>query len=110
MSTKVEQVTATSAGCQDGRRRAAEGLRGATASSEMPRHRPQLGTGRREGVSAVHGEVDRADHHLFALVVEAVTNRAGSRRASYRSSSSGGDSCPDSGLTSSTMLLTECVS
>jgi anti-anti-sigma factor len=34
-------------------------------------------TDRRRGVVAVHGEIDIATHHLFATVVEAVTNPVG---------------------------------
>lgn len=78
MSTEVEHVTPTSAGCQDARRPAAESLRAIADSARPPRRSPQMWTGTRRDIVAVHGEIDIANHHLFAMVVEAVTNPAGS--------------------------------
>ena len=74
MSTEVEHVPPTSAGWQGGRRPAAESLRAAADSARPPLRSPQMWTGTQRGIVAVHGEIDIANHHLFALVVEAVTN------------------------------------
>ena len=78
MSTEAEHVTTMSASRQDGRRPAAEGLRAAADSARPQLRSPQMWTGTRRGVVAVHGEIDIANHHLFAMVVEAVTNPSGS--------------------------------
>ena len=78
MSTEVEHVTTMSAGRQDARRPAAESLRAAPDFARPPLRSPQMWTETRRGVVAVHGEIDIANHHLFAMVVEAVTNPSGS--------------------------------
>ena len=81
MNTEVEPAAMASAGRQDGRRAAAV-LRAAANSARPPLRTPQMWTETRRGVVAVHGEIDIANHHLFAMVVEAVTNPSHSRAIS----------------------------
>ena len=82
MSTGGEHVTTRGAGCQDGRRPGAV-VRAAANSARPPLRSPQMWTETRRGAVAVHGEIDIANHHLFAMVVEAVTNPS-DRRAIAR--------------------------
>ena len=80
MSTRVdfEQVATMPAAWQDGSSRpAAEDLWALPVSSRGPQRSPQLWTGTAQGVVTVHGEIDIANHHLFAMVVDAVTNHVG---------------------------------
>ena len=89
MSTRVdfEQVATMPAAWQDGSSRpAAEDLWALPVSSRVPQRSPQLWTGTAQGVVTVHGEIDIANHHLFAMVVDAVTNHVGdARRGASRS-------------------------
>ena len=73
-----EQVAPMSATRQDGSSRpAAEDLWALPVSSRVPHRSAQLRTGAAQGVVTVHEEVDIANHHMFAMVVDAVTDHVG---------------------------------
>lgn len=63
-------------------RPAAEDLWALPVSSRVPHQSPQFWTGTAQGVVTVHGEVDIANHHMFAMVVDAVAHHVGDGDAS----------------------------
>lgn len=77
-SVELEQVaTMPVTGCAAPRRPVAHGLSVRPAAPAVPPRSPQLWTGTASGVVSLHGEIDIATHDLFAMVVNAVTERAG---------------------------------